>query len=192
MPVKRDAETLPEMLSSERRSTEVQRMEPQPMELSWRPGFLVRRLHQIHVSIYLQICERFGTTPVQSSVMQVLLRRPGIDQATLGSEIGLDRTNTSSVLSRLEKRGIVRREVAAGDRRTKLAFLTKRGEAMIGDMRGYIDAAHEKLLEPLPKSERRKFVTQLRLLVASNNEHSRTPLRQIAAIDRPKRGRSRS
>ncbi|SDR51315.1 transcriptional regulator, MarR family [Rhizobiales bacterium GAS191] len=163
-----------------------------PPELSWRPGFLIRRLHQIHVSIYLQICERFGTTPVQSSVMQVLQRRPGIDQATLGSEIGLDRTNTSSVLARLEKRGIVKREIAVEDRRTKLAFLTEEGREMIGDMQSYIDAAHAKLLEPLPKSEREKFVTQLRLLVASNNEHSRTPLRQMAAIDRPLRRRSRS
>jgi DNA-binding MarR family transcriptional regulator len=166
--------------------------EAAPPDLSWRPGFLVRRLHQIHVSIYLQICERFGTTPVQSSVMQVLRRRPGIDQATLGSEIGLDRTNTSSVLSRLERRGIVKREVAAADRRTKLAFLTEQGQAMIRDMQSYIDASHEKLLEPLPKAERRKFVTQLRLLVESNNAHSRTPLRQMAAVDRPSRGRSRS
>jgi MarR family transcriptional regulator, lower aerobic nicotinate degradation pathway regulator len=43
------------------------------------PGVLIRRVHQIHLAIYAQKCAEFGTTPVQSSIMQVLLTRPGID-----------------------------------------------------------------------------------------------------------------
>src|SRR5258708_20034463 len=72
-----------------------------------RPGFLIRRLHQIYVAIYFQNCERFGTTPVQSSVMQVLLAQPGMDQVALAAEIGIDRTTASSVLTRLEPRRII-------------------------------------------------------------------------------------
>src|ERR1700689_3801668 len=53
-----------------------------------RPGFLVRRLHQIYVAIYFQNCERFGTTPVQSSVMQVLMSQPGMDQVALAGGNG--------------------------------------------------------------------------------------------------------
>src|ERR1700748_1988709 len=110
-----------------------------------RPGFLVRRLHQIYVAIYFQNCERFGTTPVQSSVMQVLSAQPEMDQIALAGEIGIDRTTASSVLSRLEARGIVKRESDPDDRRTKHAYLTAAGKAMLNDMQGSIEAAHREL-----------------------------------------------
>src|SRR6201988_837891 len=107
---------------------------PARVALFRRPGFLVRRLHQIYVAIYFQNCERFGTTPVQSSVMQVLFAQPGMDQLALAGEIGIDRTPAASVLSRLEARGIVKREADPEDRRTKRAYLTPTGKAMLQDM----------------------------------------------------------
>src|ERR1700742_3233691 len=113
---------------------------PAKIALFRRPGFLVRRLHQIYVAIYFQNCERFGTTPVQSSVMQVLMAQPGMDQIALAQEIGIDRTTASSVLTRLEARGIVRREADPGDRRNKCAYLTATGRAMLNDMQASIES----------------------------------------------------
>lgn len=144
-----------------------------------RPGFLVRRLHQIYVAIYLKECERFGTTPVQTSVMQVLRLKPGLDQAALAAEIGMDRTTTSNVLTRLEKRGIVRREEAAKDRRVRLAFLTPEGDAMLTEMQAALDKAHTRLIAPLPVEARAQFIQHLSLLVESNNGMGRTLLRNL-------------
>jgi DNA-binding MarR family transcriptional regulator len=142
-----------------------------------RPGFLVRRLHQIYVSIYLKECEAFGTTPVQSSVMQVLLVQPGLDQAALAAEIGVDRTTTSNVLSRLEKRGLVYREADPKDRRLRRVFLTPTGEAMLGEMQDALDRAHARLIAPLKPEEKEAFVRHLTTLVESNNGQGRTVLR---------------
>ncbi|MFG1420605.1 MarR family winged helix-turn-helix transcriptional regulator [Roseixanthobacter liquoris] len=144
-----------------------------------RPGFLIRRLHQIYVAIYLQECERFGTTPVQSSVMQVLLIQPGLDQATLAAEIGVDRTTTSNVLARLEKRGLIKREATEDDRRIRRAFLTEQGEAMVGEMQAALETAHSRLIAPLPTEERAQFIRQLTLLVESNNDEGRALLRTL-------------
>jgi DNA-binding MarR family transcriptional regulator len=144
-----------------------------------RPGFLVRRLHQIYVAIYFQNCERFGTTPVQSSVMQVLLSQPGMDQVALAGEIGIDRTTASSVLSRLEARGIVRREADPEDRRTKRAFLTASGKAMLQDMQASIEAAHRELIKPLDPAGREQFLEQLLCLVQTNNDKGRSLLRNL-------------
>jgi MarR family transcriptional regulator, lower aerobic nicotinate degradation pathway regulator len=144
-----------------------------------RPGFLVRRLHQIYVAIYFQNCERFGTTPVQSSVMQVLLAQPGMDQIALAGEIGIDRTTASSVLSRLEARGIVKREADPDDKRTKRAFLTTTGTAMLEDMQASIDAAHRELVRPLAPAEREQFLEQLLCLVQANNDKGRSLLRNL-------------
>ena len=144
-----------------------------------RPGFLVRRLHQIYVAIYFQNCERFGTTPVQSSVMQVLMSQPGMDQVALAGEIGIDRTTASTVLSRLEARGIVRREADPEDRRTKRAFLTASGRAMLRDMQVAIEAAHKELIKPLDPADREHFLEQLLCLVQANNDKGRSLLRNL-------------
>lgn len=141
-----------------------------------RPGFLVRRLHQIYTAIYLRECERFGTTPVQSSVMQVLSAKPGMDQVALASEIGMDRTTTSNVLSRLEARQIVRRETDAEDRRMKRAFLTRQGSAMLLEMQDSIDAAHDRLMSPLGRADRAQFLRLLLHLVQANNDKGRSTL----------------
>lgn len=114
-----------------------------------RPGFLIRRLHQIYVSIYLQECEAYGTTPVQTSVLQVLLVRPGADQVSLAGDIGIDRTTTSNVLSRLQTRGLVRREATAKDRRIRRSYLTDAGQTLIIDMQDSLERAHRRLVEPL-------------------------------------------
>lgn len=141
-----------------------------------RPGFLVRRLHQIFVAMYLQNCERFGTTPAQSSIMQVLDVQPGIDQAALAAEIGLDRTTTSNVLSRLETRGIVTREFDTSDRRTKRAYLTSHGKSLLSEMHQSINAAHSELLGPLDRTEREQFLALLLRLVQENNDKGRSAL----------------
>lgn len=141
-----------------------------------RPGFLVRRLHQIFVAMYLQNCERFGTTPAQSSIMQVLDAQPGIDQVALAAEIGLDRTTTSNVLSRLEKRALLTREYDVGDRRTKRAYLTAHGKSLLSEMQQSINAAHSQLLGPLDRNEREQFLALLLRLVQENNDKGRSAL----------------
>ena len=40
-------------------------------ELSDRPGFLVRRLHQIHLALFAEECAGLDITPVQYSIMTV-------------------------------------------------------------------------------------------------------------------------
>ena len=147
------------------------------VDLFARPGFLVRRLHQIYVAIYLQECEAFGTTPVQTSIMQVARFNPGIDQATLAAEIGVDRTTTSNVLTRLEGRGFVRRENDARDKRLRRVFLEAAGETLLAEIRGALDRAHGRLVDPLEPEEREAFTQTLQRLVEANNLHGRTSLR---------------
>lgn len=144
-----------------------------------RPGFLLRRLHQIYVSIYLQECAAFGTTPVQTSVLQVLLVRPGVDQVSLAADLGIDRTTMSNVLSRLESRRLVRREADEQDRRVRTTYLTEEGHALIIEMQDALDRAHRRLIEPLPVETRTEFVQQLIRLVRANNDIGRAFFREL-------------
>ena len=58
-------------------------------ELWSRPGYLVRRLHQIHVAIFLEECSEFNLTPVQFGVLTVLYEGEALEQSTIAKQIGI-------------------------------------------------------------------------------------------------------
>ena len=152
--------------------------EPAGAALWSRPGFLVRRLHQIHAAMFAEECGAFNITPVQYGLMTILLEQPGLDQISLASELGIDRTNVADVLVRLEVRSLVRRQVSRADRRMKLASLTNEGETLTRRMESHMKRAQERLMAPFGESDRATFLKLLGRLVDANNEWSRAPLRR--------------
>ena len=90
-----------------------------PWPLGERPGFLLRRLHQIHVALFAGNCARFDVTPVQYSLMSALALRISADQTTLANDVALDRTTVTGALKRLQKRGFIKRTASRNDRRAQ-------------------------------------------------------------------------
>src|SRR5262252_4957324 len=86
-------------------------------DLYRRPGFMIRRAHQIAVSLFLEETGELGITTTQYGILFLLKHRPGIDQISAAKLIGLDRSTTGMVVNKLEQAGLVRRHVAAPDRR---------------------------------------------------------------------------
>ncbi len=75
--------------------------------LSQRPGFLIRRLQQIHVALFQEACGQFEVTPLQYSLLSALAARETADQTTLAADIALDRTTTTGALKRLAARKLI-------------------------------------------------------------------------------------
>ena len=145
---------------------------PVRLPLASRPGYLVRRLHQIHSAIFLEECREFAITPVQYGLISALLANPGADQVTLGGEVGIDRTNVADVINRLSERGLVRRERSKTDRRSMVAFLTKDGEAVAEQMYDSMRRAQDRLLSPLRPEFRPAFLAMLTDLIEGNSKYS--------------------
>src|SRR5690349_23299604 len=102
-----------------------------PWPLSQRPGFLIRRLHQIHVALFQEACGDFEITPLQYSLLSALAVRETADQTTLAADIALDRTTTTGALKRLAARRLVERTVNKDDRRARLCKLTSSGTTLL-------------------------------------------------------------
>ena len=147
------------------------------LPLADRPGFLIRRLHQIHIAIFLEECARFGITPVQYSVMTALERAGALDQMSLGAEVGIDRANATDVVRRLERRGVLRRKAGAADSRLKICSLTPAGRQLAARMRPAVERVHRRTISALPPRERAAFLASLVRLVEANNARGRTKLR---------------
>ena len=96
--------------------------------LDQRPGFLIRRLHQIHVALFHKSCAAFEITPLQYSLLSALAQRGTADQTTLADDVALDRTTTTGALKRLQSRNFIERSIHPRDRRAQICRLTKRSE----------------------------------------------------------------
>src|SRR5690606_29841789 len=80
--------------------------DPAKQALWSRPGFLVRRLNQIHYALFFEECKSHNITPVQYGILTALSLSPWLDQTQIGLELGLDRTTTADVVKRLQERGL--------------------------------------------------------------------------------------
>src|SRR5690606_1717739 len=109
-------------------------VQPTRWPLGSRPGFLIRRLHQIHVALFMQACGGFDITPVQYSLLSALAARGEADQTTLANDVVLDRTTTAGALRRMELRNLIRRNVLVTDRRVMLCSCTEAGLALLQSM----------------------------------------------------------
>lgn len=137
--------------------------------LSDRPGFLARRVHQIHVSLFSELCAPFGVTPVQYSLLSALAGRDAADQTTLSRIVALDRTTTTGALKRLEARGLVLRGTSATDRRSQSCSLTADGRRLLEEMEAAARRAHAATVEMLSPEEHRQFVEAMKKIVAAHS-----------------------
>lgn len=146
-------------------------------DLADRPGFLIRRLHQIHVALFMAECAEFEVTPVQYSVLTAVKGNPGLDQVRLGETVGVDRATLASVLTRLEGRGLVRRRPSPTDKRMRLVMPTAKATKLLVAMEAPARRAHERTIEALPPRARAAFAKALQALVEAGNGHGRATLK---------------
>jgi DNA-binding MarR family transcriptional regulator len=139
-----------------------------PWPLSHRPGFLIRRLHQVHVALFQEACGEFEVTPLQYSLLSALAVRGTADQTTLAADIALDRTTTTGALKRLAARHLVERTVNKDDRRARLCKLTASGATLLAKIEKSARAAHRATIAELSEREQAQFIGMMQRIVAGN------------------------
>jgi DNA-binding MarR family transcriptional regulator len=137
---------------------------------------MIRRAHQIAVSVFVEETAELGTTTTQYGILYALARRPDIDQISVARLLGLDRSTTGMVLKTLEDSGLVRRVVDKADRRKRSLELTPAGHELLSKLKTPATRAVERLLAPLDPEERAVFLRLLDKLTHAFNATSRVPL----------------
>ncbi|WP_172327934.1 MarR family winged helix-turn-helix transcriptional regulator [Mangrovicoccus sp. HB161399] len=146
-------------------------------DLWGRPGYLVRRLHQIHMGLFAEACDGLDLTAVQYAVLSVLYSGGGFDQLSLSKAVGIDRTSGADVIKRLVRRGLATREPSVEDRRARVVRITDEGRRFVRRVRPMMEEAQDRLVSPLDEEEHDIFLQLLRKLIEANNEHSRAPMK---------------
>jgi DNA-binding MarR family transcriptional regulator len=159
-------------------------------ELYRRPGFMIRRMHQIAVSLFVEETGKLGVTNRQYGLLFVLEHRPGIDQISVANLLGLDRSTTGMVLKKLEQDGLVVRSVEARDRRRHSLQLTRSGKRLLSQLAGPAQRAQARVLAAFTPDERTLFLGLLGKFIGAFNESTRVPLDPLRCRQTPGARRS--
>ncbi len=143
------------------------------------PGPLIRRTHQIGLSIFAESFKDLDITPLQFSIMWILNQHPRLDQITLAKSVALDTATCSNIVTRLETKGVIQRKINPANKRAKLASLTKKGKQLLTRAEEPMAYVQKKLIAPLNAEEKKQFLKCLQKLVDTNNELSRAPFQYM-------------
>lgn len=144
-------------------------------DLYQRPGFLLRRTHQISAAVFETACAEVGLTPAQYGVLTVLAAEPGLDQTRLARALAFDKVTVMRVLKGLEERQLVARERSAVSRRQMTVRLTAQGVAVLEAAREPAERAYQRLLSPLSPTQRRQLIELLQTLTEGLADEARAP-----------------
>ncbi|MEV7095790.1 MarR family transcriptional regulator [Amycolatopsis sp. NPDC051045] len=136
-----------------------------PPAVTHRLGYLLKhaqlRLAELAEPLYAPL----GVTGRQLALLTLFGDGPARSQQDGAARLGVDRTTMVALVDELEAKGLVRREVAPGDRRKRLVTLTSEGERVREAGAEVTRQAEALLLEPLSAEDAERLRAALHLVV---------------------------
>jgi len=142
-------------------------------QLYARPGFLLRRAHQISAAVFEDECRSVGLTPAQFGVMSVLQASAGLGQSSLARALGFDKVTVLRVLRGLESRGLIVRTPAAISRRSLAISLSDAGRVLLLQAQEPVERAYQRLMAPLNEDQKVQLISLLQTLTADLESDAR-------------------
>ncbi|AUX93450.1 MarR family winged helix-turn-helix transcriptional regulator [Mixta gaviniae] len=129
---------------------------------------LMRQLFQEHTACWQQ--QLPDLTKPQYSVLRAVAAKPGIEQVELIDAAVSTKATLAEMLSRLEKRGVIRREHAPEDKRRRFVYLTPEGEAQLQQAMPLANQTDRAFLHRLTTEEQQEFVRLLGKMTGAGAE----------------------
>lgn len=135
---------------------------------------LAAALERVAQALRVQLwdeAKRHGLTPTQLQLLLRLAHQPAATHAVggLAVEFDLSQPTVSDAIAVLERKGLVRRERVAADRRRQMLALTEDGGRLAARVAGW-DARTRAALEVLPEERRQEALGFLIELIARMQE----------------------
>ena len=145
-------------------------------ELYARPGFMLRRAHQIAMDLFIQACSPVNITPSQYGVLYIINTVGSISQIGIARLIGLDRSTTALVVRLLTERGLLEKRQSREDSRKSEIQLTEQGKSVFQEAEKLANREMKMILEPFTIEEGEIFLNLLGKFVAHHNDRTRVSM----------------
>lgn len=133
------------------------------MKLRNKAFHLLRQLFQQHTARWQHALP--DLTKPQYAVMRAIAECPGIEQVNLMEAAVSTKATLAEMLSRMEKRGLVRRENDPLDKRRRFVYLTPEGEALLKVSMPLGNRVDEEFLGRLNDEERAQFALLIKKMM---------------------------
>lgn len=104
----------------------------------------------------------FNITPGQYGVLRCLWEGSACTPKEIAQTLRLENSTISGVLDRMEKKGLIQRELDPNDRRSIQVVLTPEGASMRDGVLQVIDDLNQKVLDGFSPEQRAMFIDSLR------------------------------
>lgn len=131
-------------------------------ELFTRPGFLLRRAHQINSAIFDAEFREWEITHTQYGLLMAIASFPEVDVVRCGRLTGVDRTTSHLAIRNLERRGWIARRTDPTDARRHLLAVTAAGFDLLRRTKPVLQRVKKRLLQALAPQEAESLVALLR------------------------------
>ena len=88
-----------------------------------------------------RMAKEIGVTGPQRLVVRLIGQAPGLSARDIAQTLGIHPSTLTGILARLEKQGLIRREVDGNDRRRAQFDLTQAGKRVDRERKGTVEAA---------------------------------------------------
>jgi DNA-binding MarR family transcriptional regulator len=138
-------------------------------DLHKAPGHLLRRAQQLHAAVFAEVVSEAELTTPQFALLSALRSSPEIDQVRLSQLLAIDRSTIADVASRLEQRGLIRRQRDVQDGRRNLLSLTQQGRELHDRTFPEVVEVGKRLMAPLNNRDQATLLRCLTSLIAAHD-----------------------
>jgi len=132
-------------------------------------GFWLRFVSN-HVSArFSQLVEGEGSSVTEWVALRTLFDNTQTTHAELIQALGMTKGAASKVVTRLEEKGLARRELAEGSAREQVLRLTPQGRALVPRLAALADQNEEHFFGHLSAGERRALMAAFQALVSHHH-----------------------
>jgi DNA-binding MarR family transcriptional regulator len=124
-------------------------------------GFLLKRAQMAVFADFIATFAAADIRPAQFSVLVIVGRNPGLKQSQVSAALSIKRTNFVPLLDSLEDRGLVKRKMAAMDRRSHALHLTPKGAALLKELSLLWEQHERRIQDKLGGDGRAQLLTLL-------------------------------
>src|SRR5215470_13398223 len=143
-----------------------------PIDFDELPGYVGYQVRRSQAKIFADFeaaLANVDLTPGSFGVLTLIRANPGITQVALAAAFGVDKSTMSPVIVRLEKRGLIRREVLASDRRRQALYFEMAAEPQYLAAREKVRTFEAGVAARLSSAEQRELARLLAKLQAGGS-----------------------
>jgi DNA-binding MarR family transcriptional regulator len=135
------------------------------VDLTNQLPYLLRRAHFEAEAVFAEMFDSLAATPRQSAILLTVAQQPGVSQAMLSDQLGLDANTLSSIISRMLRKRLIRRERSATDNRRYGLQVTDAGYRQLAQFLPNVGKYQQRVGRRLSADEREQLIVLLQRLL---------------------------